>query len=214
MEGVAKREPLSSLSHFLGTILSIVALVFLILTAAQNGTIRNIVGFTVFGVSLILLYASSSIYHFLRNPKHKGFFKRLDRAMIYVLIAGTYTAIALSIPSRGWGWSLFGVEWGLAVLGITMEFTGFRYKKYVAQVLYLGMGWLAVMAFPVLLSFLSETGLLLLIGGGVFYTIGFLFFVLDRYIPARPWFSMHDIFHFFVLAGSASHFLLVFRHVL
>ena len=214
MEYVAKREPLSSLSHSVGVILSIVALIFLIVSAVENGTARNIVGFAIFGASMILLYTSSSIYHFLKTPKSKRFFQHMDRAMIYVLIAGTYTAIALSMPDRAWGWSIFGVEWGLALFGIVTEFLNFKFKKYLTQILYLGMGWLAVLATPVLLTFLSKTGFVLLITGGIFYTVGFLFFALDRYIPARPWFSMHDVFHFFVIAGSASHFLLVFRHIL
>lgn len=202
------------MSHFLGMLLAIAGLVLLIVVAAQNGTARHVTGFTLFGASVILLYAASSLYHFLKNPILKRIFQRLDRLMIYVLIAGTYTAVSLALPSRGWGWSLFGVEWGLAALGITLEFSGFKYKKYVAQALYLSMGWLALIAFPVILDSFSATGVGLLVGGGALYTLGFVFFVLDRFVPSQPWFSMHDVFHFFVIAGSFSHFWMLFRHVL
>ncbi len=210
----AGREPLSSLSHLLGALLAAAGLVLLIVVAAKNGSARHITGFTLFGVSLILLYATSSLYHFFKTPVLKKIFQRLDRIAIYVLIAGTYTAVSLALPSRSWGWSLFGVEWGLAVLGITLEFSGFKYKKYLSQALYLSMGWLALIALPVVLSSFSATAIGLLVGGGALYTLGFVFFVLDRFVPARPWFRMHDIFHFLVIAGSFSHFWMLFRHTL
>lgn len=209
-----RREPLSSLSHFIGMLLAIAGLVLLILVAAKSGTARHITGFAIFGASVILLYAVSSLYHFLKTPALKKTFQRLDRLMIYVLIAGTYTAVALALPSRGWGWSLFGVEWGLAAVGMAMEFSGFKYKKYVSQTLYLGMGWLALIAFPAILDVFSPTAIGLLVGGGVLYTLGFVFFVLDRFVPGRPWFSMHDVFHFLVMAGSFSHFWMLLRHTL
>jgi hemolysin III len=118
------------------------------------------------------------------------------------------------LPNTGWGWSLFGIEWGFAILGIVTEFLDFRIKKYLTQILYLGMGWLAIIALPVFLSFLSPMGLFLLVCGGVLYTVGFVFFVLDRFFPAKTtWFSWHDVFHFFVLAGSASHIWLAFAYL-
>lgn len=210
---VVRRETLSSLTHFLGACLSVAVLVLLIIVAVKEGTARHIVGFSLFGTSLILLYSASAIYHFIKNSTAKKIFLKVDQSMIYVLIAGTYTAVALSLPSQGWGWSLFGIEWGLALIGVVIQFFNFKFRKYLTQVLYLGMGWLAVIALPPLLSFLPKPGLVLLVAGGLFYTVGFVFFVLDRLYPWRSWFTIHDIFHFFVLAGSASHVWLMFAYV-
>ena len=202
------------MSHFAALLFSVAGLVLLIIVALQHGGVKHIVGFTLFGVSLILLYTMSSLYHFLERGTAKRVFQHIDRSMIYVLIAGTYTAMALSLPNHAWGWSLFGVEWGLATLGIVLECINLGYKKYWASALYLLMGWLALIALPVILGALSPTGFILLVGGGILYSLGFVFFALERHIPRVLWFSMHDIFHFFVMAGSFSHFWLAYRYML
>ena len=205
-----ENEPLSSITHFIGLLLSIAGLTLLVVFAALYGTVGHIVGFSIFGSSLVLLYLASSIYHFISKAhRMKGVFQRIDRIMIYILIASTYTPLTLVLPERGLAWSLFGVIWSIALIGIIIIFQK-NVKKWIAPTLYILMGWIIVAILPFLIDSLPLAGIWWLVAGGIFYTVGVIFFALDNYVPKKRWFGMHEIFHLFVMAGSFSHFWFMF----
>jgi hemolysin III len=215
MKPQKNNEPLSSLTHFIGALLSVAALVLMIVFAELYGRTAHVVGFTIFGVSLILLYSTSTLYHFFQqNTKVKKVFHRLDHAMIYVLIAGTYTPITLVMPQRVWGWTIFGIIWGLAAIGITFKGLGIKMTGWLSVAIYIIMGWLVVVAFYPLTQWLSIDAFKWLFAGGIMYTGGCIFYALDKYLPRTRWFGMHELFHLFVMAGSFSHFWLMLRHIM
>lgn len=200
-------ELTNCISHGIGTMLSISALVLLIIRAAVHAPAGHtgacVVGFTIFGVTLVLLYSMSTLYHAMLPDGARKVFRILDHTSIYALIAGTYTAFCLSILRGGWGWSLFGVIWGLAVLGITLDAVfACRLKKF-SLVLYLLMGWLMVIAIRPLLAVIPPISMKFLVWGGILYTAGAVFFVIRK-----KW--MHTVWHFFVLTGSILHFFAVY----
>jgi len=208
-------EPLSSLTAFTGFLLSIIGLVLLIALASQYGRVRHTVGFSVFGSGLILLYLVSAIYHFLpKNKRAKEVFRVLDHAMIYVLIASTYTPITLLIPQRGWGWSLFGIIWGLACVGIILKIAIKNEQTWFVPLPYIAMGWLGIIALPVLHKSLPWIGLRWLLLGGILYTFGVIFFIKGSLPQRKRWFGMHEAFHLFVIGGSLSHFWFMIRYLL
>ena len=210
-----KIEPTSAITHFIGFGLSIAALVLMIVYATIYGTAVHIVGASIFGSSLILLYAFSTVYHCVpKQSSKKNLFLKLDYTMIFVLIAGTYTPIALAMPQRGWGWTLFGVAWGLAALGIILKLSGFLMNSKIPTLIYLAMGWMIVIAIYPIVTWLSTAGIIWLFIGGLCYSIGCIFHHFDTKHTIHHWFSHHDIFHIFVIAGSFSHFWLVLKYVI
>ena len=200
-------ERVNSITHLIGTILSLVGAVVLIVLAAQQGDPWKIVSFSIYGATLVLLYLFSTLYHGVRGPA-KQVFKKIDHSAIYLLIAGTYTPVALVTLRGPWGWSLFGVVWALAVIGITQDLLHTKGRRGLSVVIYLLMGWLALVAIRPLMDALPEAGIAWLVAGGVSYTVGVLFFALHNKIPYG-----HEIFHLFVLAGSACHYVMIFRYV-
>ena len=206
---------LSSLTHFIAVLLSIAGLSVLVTLAAIKGTAVHIVSFSIFGAALILLYLASTIYHFL-SPNHpkKDLFQIIDHSMIYILIAGTYTPLALLVLTPVWGWSIFGVIWGLAFTGIIIKVLRLQMPRWLSSFFYLLMGWLIVIAFAPLNKALPSEGIFWLVLGGVFYTIGTIFFALDSRLPKKSWWTFHDIFHIFVMLGSASHFWFMLKFAL
>jgi hemolysin III len=196
-------EIANSITHGIGTILSIVGLVFLIVYAAMNGNAWHIVSFTIFGSTLFFLYLASTLYHSLPNPTVKMVFRRIDHSAIFLLIAGTYTPFTL-IHMRGmWGWTIFGIIWTLAITGITLKiFTITRFKK-LSLVLYILMGWLCVIAFNEMITKIPTPSLTLLMIGGFLYTSGVVFYIWKK-LPYG-----HTIWHLFVLGGSTFHFFSV-----
>jgi len=207
-------EPMSGLLHFIGLLLAIAGLILLLLFAAKNGTVWHIVGFSVFGTTLILLYVTSTLYHFFPiTSKAKRVFKRIDHAMIYALIAGTYTPICLVTLHGVWGWTLFFVIWLVAAAGISIKSAGVRIPDWFSTVIYVVMGWLAVIAFVPLRAGLSITGFLWMYAGGVFYTVGAVIYSFDH-VWKNKWFGAHELWHVFVMAGSFCHFWLMLNYVL
>jgi hemolysin III len=204
----AAAERANSLTHGLGTLLSVLALVLLVVLAALRGTARHVVGAALFGATLVLLYSMSTLYHALRHPRAKRVFRILDHSAIYLLIAGTYTPFCLGTLRGGWGWSLFGVVWGLAVVGVVYKsvFTG-RYRILSTGV-YLAMGWMVVVAVVPLCRALPAGGLAWLLAGGCCYTLGVGFYAWIR-LPYH-----HAIWHLFVLAGSLCHVVAVLAYVI
>jgi hemolysin III len=202
------REPFSGISHLVGAILSFVGMIAL-LTLAQ-GRLWHTLGFAIFGVSLILLYSASALYHSLPvSERHLTRLMHFDHSAIFLLIAGTYAPVCLVGMRDRWGWSLLTAEYALAVIGIVSVILFKSRPEWLRVVLYLGMGWLALIALPLLWSLLSVPALAWLIAGGVVYTVGTVFYALDwpHLWPGK--FSAHDLWHLFVLGGSACHFVLM-----
>jgi hemolysin III len=206
-EYTLREELAHGISHGIGVGLAIVGLVFLLIAAIRYGNSWHIVSAAVYGSSLILLYLASTLYHLISNPKVKRIFQKLDHSMIYVLIAGTYTPLTLVTLRGGWGWTLFGLVWGMAVCGLVLEAVLPRRIGWLSLVLYLGMGWLVVIAGKPLLAALATGGLILLIAGGLFYSLGVIFYVWKKLS------YNHAIWHLFVMAGSAAHFFAILFYV-
>lgn len=196
-------EAANAMTHGVGLLASLIGVPILLWTAVGRGDFWHIAGCTVFAVSLIGLYAASTLYHALPPSRAKRVLRVIDHAAIYFLIAGSYTPFTLGVLRGGWGWALFGVVWSLAAFGILFKtLFGFRYP-HASTLFYLGMGWLALVAARPLTAVLSGGGLGLLLAGGLLYTAGVVFFVWDR------WRYSHVVWHLFVLGGSACHFLAV-----
>ncbi|WP_066191657.1 MULTISPECIES: PAQR family membrane homeostasis protein TrhA [Gracilibacillus] len=203
-----KEEVANSITHGIGVILSIAGLIVLIVYASLYGTVWHIVSFTLFGATMVLLYTSSTLLHSLPKGRAKNVFEILDHSSIYFFIAGTYTPF-LFIVIKGWeGWTLFGVIWGLAIGGTI--FKAFFVKRFLffSTILYILMGWLIVLSWNTLTANLASNGIILLVAGGLFYTIGAVFYVW------RGFRYHHALWHVFVLAGSAAHFFAVLWYVL
>jgi hemolysin III len=198
-----REEKLNVISHFIGLLLSILGLIILIIKGFSSGSALSVVSYTVYGTSMILLYLASTLYHNSKVPEKRKKLKVFDHASIYVLIAGSYTPFSLLVLRGAWGWSVFGVVWGIAVAGIILKlfFTG-RFN-IVSTISYILMGWVVVVAIKPLIANFETEGLLLLLVGGVFYTVGAVLYSIKR-IPYN-----HAIFHFFVLFGSLAHYLAI-----
>lgn len=203
----AKEEIVHSAIHGVGILLSIAGLVALILVVRRTGDPWHLVACSVYGASLILLYLASTLYHCIPSPRAKPLLRVIDHSAIYLLIAGTYTPFTLISLRGGWGWTLFGLVWGMAVLGITLKIAAIGRFRWLSMVLYLGMGWLAIIALQPLLRAVSQGGVTLLVLGGLSYTLGTLFYGWRR-LPYH-----HAVWHAFVLAGSVLHYFAVFLYV-
>lgn len=201
-------EEINIISHAIGLILSIVAFVLLVTHASLYGNAWHILSFSIFGASLIILYATSTYYHSAKKPELRSRLRIIDHAAIYVLIAGTYTPLTLVTLNGQIGWTIFGITWTLALIGIILKlfFTG-KYKS-ISTLLYVLMGWVIIFAIEPLKSNLSLEGLFWLFAGGIAYTVGAILYSIKK-IQFN-----HAIFHVFVLIGSISHFMLVFFYVL
>lgn len=210
-------RPWSAITHGLGIGLGIVATVLLLIRAALRGMGPwAVVTFSVYGASIIALYTASTLYHCLRTGvKGRLALRKLDHSSIYLLIAGTYTPLCL-LPLRqmgGWGWSLFGVIWVLALAGIVMTLFWVNSPRWVTSGVYLFMGWLAVIALYPLWRVLGGEGLFWLLLGGILYTIGGVLYALKWPGRDNPRFGCHEIFHVFILLGSVAHFVLMYQVV-
>jgi hemolysin III len=203
MNGTAVRsreELANTLSHGLGLVGALAATPILIISAARNGTAANVVGGTVFGVSMVLLYLASTWYHAAPVGERKDRLRRLDHAAIYLLIAGSYTPFTLGVLRGPLGWTLFGIVWGVAALGVFEKLkSGVRYPR-LSTALYLIMGWLALIAIRPLLASMPPQGIAWLVAGGLSYTGGVVFYAARR-LPYH-----HFIWHLFVLTGTVFHF--------
>lgn len=203
-----KGERFNSISHLLGAAMALAGASVLVVVASQDGDVRRIVSFSIYGATLFLLYLISTLYHGLSPGRAKRVFRVLDHQAIYLLIAGSYTPLTLITLNGVVGWWLFGVIWGLAVLGLVIDALPLRGARVLPMVIYFVMGWLIVLAIEPLLAVLHPMGFIWLLTGGIFYTSGIVFFALDR---RYPW--MHGIWHLFVLAGSISHYITILLYV-
>lgn len=213
------RDPLNGLTHCIGAGLSLAGLVVLIVFASIWGNAYHVVSFTIFGVGLVLLYLFSTLYHWL-NISERGIsiFRKFDHIMIYILIAASYTPVCL-VPLRGpWGWSIFGIIWGFAILGTILSSIWIKAPRALTTAIYIMMGWVVIIAIYPLITAFSEANLLnslwWLVAGGIFYTIGGIIYGLK--IPKKPikgW-GFHEIFHVFVILGSACHYWFILHYIL
>ena len=200
-------EILHSTSHGLGLLLSIAGLILLIDLSLVRGDARLVTACGVFGVTLILLYLASTLYHGISNVRAKSVLRMLDHSAIYLLIAGTYTPFTLVSLGGTQGWILFAVVWALAILGIVLKVVAMGRLRWLSIVLYLGMGWLVVVALEPMVAAVGSAGMWLVFLGGMAYTSGLIFYALRR-----PY--CHAIWHGFVLAGSILHFFAVLLYVI
>jgi hemolysin III len=201
-------ELANGITHGVGLVLSILGLIALVVLSVMRGNAWHIAGCTTFGVTMVLLYAASTLYHTFHTPRLKRILKILDHTAIYLLIAGTYTPFTL-VNLRGfWGWTLFSLVWGLSVFGILWKLFHIGRFQIVSTLVYVGMGWLALIAIKPLMSAVPPTGMVWLVAGGLFYTVGVLFFAMKR-VPYN-----HAIWHVFVMAGSICHYFAVVLYVL
>ncbi|RMH71314.1 MAG: hemolysin III family protein [Gemmatimonadetes bacterium] len=200
-------EIANSITHGIGVALSIAGLVILVVLGARYGDTWQVVSFSIYGSTLVLMYLASTLYHSLPQPKVKRIFKVIDHSAIYLLIAGTYTPFLL-VTLRGiWGWSLFAVIWSLAILGIIFKcFFVFRFKK-LSLTIYILMGWMALVALHKIIESIGWGGFTWLALGGVAYTLGVIFYVWKK-LPYH-----HAIWHLFVLGGSICHFFAILRYI-
>jgi hemolysin III len=199
-------EIANCVSHGVGLLASLVATPFLVLGAAQRGGAAAIVGASVFAGTVVVLYLASTLYHALPRNKAKRVFRVIDHGAIFLLIAGTYTPFTLGVLRGAWGWTLFGVVWGLAVLGVTLNAVGGIQYPRLSTSLYIGMGWLGLVAIRPLWLHVPVAGWLWLIAGGLAYTGGIAFYAAERVRYS------HFVWHVFVLIGTTCHFFAVLWH--
>lgn len=200
-------ERLNAVSHLIGAAAALAGLVVLVVLAARQGDVWKTVSFSIYGATLLALYVSSTLYHSLRG-RAKAIFRKLDHIAIYLLIAGTYTPFTL-ITLRGvWGWWLFGIVWGLAVVGIVIDAWPGERRRILPVLIYLLMGWFCLAAIRPLLRVLPFAGFMWLLAGGLFYTVGVIFYALDNRVR-----HFHGIWHLLVLAGSISHYCAMIFYV-
>lgn len=198
-------ELANAISHGIAFVAAVAAIPVLVIGAVHDGGASAIIGASIFGATLLMLYLVSTIYHALPAGRAKQVFMVIDHCAIFLLIAGTYTPFTLGVLNGAWGWSLFGAVWGLALVGILLKtILGTRYHA-LSIVLYLVMGWLVVVATKPMLSAVPAPGLLWLLAGGLFYTFGVVFYHFDSRVHYA-----HFVWHLFVVAGSSCHFVAVF----
>ena len=203
-----KGERFNSITHLVGSIAALIGLVVLIITASRQGDVLPIVSVTIYGFTLALLYISSTLYHSLQG-KAKNVFQQLDYLAIYLLIAGTYTPFALITLGETWGWVVFCLVWGLAILGIILEFLLQKSNRLIPLIIYLTMGWIIIIAIKPLVQALGMVGFGWLLLGGLAYTFGVIFYVYDEKVR-----HFHGIWHLFVLAGSTIQYFTVYYYIL
>jgi hemolysin III len=201
-------EIANSITHGIGLFFSIAGLGIIVTLASVYGETRHIVSCSIFGATLVVLYTASTLYHAFQNPKVKHIFKIVDHCAIYLLIAGTYTPFTLVSLRGNWGWALFGVIWGLTLFGILFKIFFINRLEVISTLVYLSMGWLALIAINPILTQVPISGVLWLVAGGLAYTFGVIFYFFDR-IP-----YYHTIWHLFVLAGSLCHYFAVIQTIL
>ena len=209
MRLLKNQETWNALSHGIGVLFGISALVLMVYLAKEHHHPLAIVACAIYGSTLIALYLASTAYHAAQEPDIKKLFKVLDHSSIYLLIAGTYTPFTLVTLHGPWGWTLFGIIWSMAALGLAFKFFYTGQYEFLSVVVYLVMGWLVVIAMDPLMHHLSFGGFMWLLAGGLCYTFGVIFYVLDHRM-----YLAHFIWHLFVLAGSVCQFVAVLRYVI
>ncbi len=211
------KDPGSAITHFIGMIMAVLAAWPLLLKAAQNPDRLYLIAMSIYAASLILLYAASTTYHtFDKSPKVNTLLKKIDHMMISVLIAGSYTPVCLLVLRGKIGIILLTIVWSIAITGILIKAFWVYCPKWVSSILYIGMGWTCILALPQILEALSPAAFGWLLAGGIMYTVGGVIYALKLSIfnNRHKYFGSHEIFHLFVMAGSACHFIVMYRFIL
>ena len=208
MEAMYYGERFNAWTHLVGALFALTGTVWLITTASLQADARTITGVSIYGATMVLLYAISTLYHSVQG-RAKRILQKCDHLSIYLMIAGSYTPFCLISLGGAWGWSLFGVVWGLALIGMLQELKPRSEARVLSLVIYAVMGWAAVVATGPLLQALGPDGFAWLTAGGVLYTVGVVFFVFDGRVR-----HFHGIWHLFVIGGSVAHYVAIVRYVL
>ena len=201
-------ERFNAWTHLVGALLACAGAVWLLVLASLDGELRKIISVAIYGLTLVLLYSISTLYHSVQG-RAKVLMRKLDHLSIYLLIAGSYTPFCLITLEGAWGWTLFGIVWTLAIIGMLQEIKPRSEARVLSIVIYAVMGWIVLIAVKPLIAALGMEGFIWLAGGGVLYTVGIIFFAYDSRF--RHW---HGIWHLFVMGGSLMHFVAVLRYVL
>jgi hemolysin III len=201
-------EKFNAWTHLVGAILATIGAIWMLVVATMTGDIWKIISVAVYGVALVLLYSASTVYHSVRG-RAKVLMQKVDHFSIYLLIAGSYTPFCLVTLHGPWGWTLFGIVWALAIIGILQEIKPRSEARVMSIVIYAVMGWIVLVAVKPLMAALGMAGFMWLALGGVFYTVGIIFFAFDTRVR-----HFHGIWHLFVIAGSLLHFVAITRYVL
>lgn len=210
------KDPGSAITHFIGMVAAICATAPLLIKAARESGYLHITAMTIFMVSMILLYAASTVYHSLDiSPSINKLLKKLDHMMIFILIAGTYTPVCLIVLGDRTGWGLLGLVWGIAITGIIIKACWIFCPKWFSSVIYIAMGWICVLAFTKIVNALPHAAFGWLLAGGIIYTVGGIIYALKLPIfnSRHKYFGSHEIFHLFVMAGSLCHYIMMYRFV-
>lgn len=200
-------ELANRLTHGIGALLSLAGLVLLVVYSALHGDAWIITSTAVYGASLVILYTASTLYHSVTSARWRRFFQKMDHAAIFLLIAGTYTPFTLGPLRGGWGWTLFGIVWGFAVIGVVLKLFFAGKADVISTIAYLVMGWLVIIAIKPLIAALPAGGLWLLVAGGLCYSLGTIFYLWEKF-PFN-----HAVWHVWVLGGSACHWAAIFTYV-
>lgn len=215
MTAVRVKEPFNGLSHLAGALLSVAGLSLLVTFAALEASARHVVSFALFGATMILLYTASAVYHLVpASGTCERRLKTLDHVMIFMLIAGTYTPICLVVLGGGWGWTMFGISWGLALAGMIFKLFWLGAPRWFSTAIYLLMGWLCLIPIYPLFKAMPTGGMVWLGLGGACYTLGAVVYATKRPNPWPGWLGSHGIWHLFVMGGTFCHFWVMLRYVL
>ncbi|MGB4440440.1 MAG: hemolysin III family protein [Sedimentibacter sp.] len=210
-----KKELTSALTHLGGAIFGIVGTFLLLNNAENSNNTMTVIAYLIFGLSMILLYSASTIYHFIDRSKAKAklIMRKLDHIMIFVLIAGTYTPICLLVLDKTAGYRLLTLVWSITFIGTFIKLFWIKAPNWVSSVLYIAMGWLAVLVLPPLVNTMPAGGLLWLITGGISYTVGGVIYGIKKPNINNTYFGFHELFHLFVLAGTFCHFIMIYFYI-
>lgn len=206
-----REELVSSMTHLMYAAVAVFLTVVAIFKGVRLSSPYHIVSYSIFGASMILLYLASGFYHLIpKNTKAKLILKKVDHIMIFFMIAGTYTPFCLITLNGGWGWSIFGTIWGLALSGLIFKLFFINAPRILYTSIYLIMGWIVIVAIYPIYKNLSASGLLWLVAGGIFYTVGAVIYAIKKPNPIPGVFGFHEIWHIFVILGTTAHFVSVY----
>lgn len=209
-----KKERMSAFTHFLGVIFAVIGMILLVNNSLKTENSVQLISFIVFGISMILLYTASTVYHITdASKKHKKLLRRIDHMMIFVLIAGTYTPICLNVLKGAVGRNLLIAVWTFAIIGIFLKVFWIEAPRKLVSSIYIIMGWLAVFALSSIINNMDKRGIFWLVLGGIVYTIGGVIYGTKKPNITTKWFGFHEIFHLFVLGGTVCHFVLMYKYV-
>ncbi|WP_326910530.1 PAQR family membrane homeostasis protein TrhA [Sedimentibacter sp. MB31-C6] len=210
-----KKEITSALTHLGGAIFGVIGMFMLLSVAIKSNNTMSIIAFIVFGLSMIMLYSTSTIYHFIDKSKKRAklVMRKLDHIMIFVLISGTYTPICLLVLNKSVGYKLLSVVWTITLIGVFIKIFWISAPRWVSSGLYIGMGWMSILVMMPLVKSMSAGGMFWLVLGGLLYTIGGVIYGLKKPNINKPWFGFHELFHVFVLAGTFCHFIMMYLFI-